>query len=349
MVLENHMAGVREETLDNYSGTMPERLSGHVLRALSEVSVARTWLHIGLETLAIAAAIAFGEWLHRWYGYAAAVVWIGVRQHALLILMHEGTHYRVARSRRWNDFLSEVFFGSPLFVSMRDYRTSHFAHHRHVNTDKDPDWVVKQNEDWAFPKPGEKLAWLLLQDLLLLRVWEQLDRFVLSLNQPPRSWREFWTYHFWRGLYYAVALSVIVAFGWERQFLIYWVLPYFTWLKLILRWRSIAEHFGIENDSAYTLTRTTYPYLWERVLVTPKHANYHLDHHLYPSVPFYNLPRLHQELMKLPNFARTAHVTYGYWGVLRECLQHSTASGTAVQDKSPAGALETQALAVPRQ
>jgi fatty acid desaturase len=24
--------------------------------------------------------------------------------------------------------------------------------------------------------------------------------------------------------------------------------------------------------------------------------NYHLEHHLYPAVPWYNLPRLHQEL-----------------------------------------------------
>jgi fatty acid desaturase len=312
---------VREETPDSYAGIMPERLAGEVLRALSHVSVARTWLHICLEAVGVAAAIAGAEWLHRWYGYAAAMVWIGARQHALFILMHEGTHYRVARNRWWNDFLTEVFFGGPVFVSMRDYRTSHFEHHRYVNTGDDPDWVAKQTEDWAFPKPGEKLASLLLQDLLLLRVKEQIVGLVMSLNQPPKSWREVWNYHLWRWLYYAVALGTIVFFGWERQFIVYWLLPYFTWLKLILRWRSIAEHFGIENDSAYTHTRTTYPRWWERLLITPKNANFHLDHHLYPSVPFFKLPQLHAELMKIPNFAQTAHVTVSYWGVLRECLQ----------------------------
>jgi fatty acid desaturase len=163
-----------------------------------------------------------------------------------------------------------------------------------------------------------------VQDLLLLRVREQIVGLVISLNQPPQSWRDVRQYHLWRWLYYVAGLGVIVFFGWERQFLIYWLLPYFTWLKVILRWRSIAEHFGIENDGAYTLTRTTYPYWWERLLVTPKHANFHLDHHLYPSVPFFRLPQLHAELMKIPNFARTAHVTFGYWGVLRECLQTPT-------------------------
>jgi fatty acid desaturase len=314
------MATVREETSDGYAGALPDRISGDVLRSLSRVSVARSWVHIVLEWLAVAAAVAVGEWLHRWYGYLAAVIWIGARQHALIILMHEGTHYRIARNRWWNDFLTEVFLGGPAFVSMRDYRVTHFAHHRYVNTGDDPDWAAKQNDDWAFPKPGEKLGWLLLQDLMLLRVREQVVGLVLSLNQPPASWREFRSYHLWRWSYYAAAFAIIVYFGWERQFLIYWVVPYFTWLKLILRWRSIAEHFGIENGDAYTLTRTTYPRLWERLLVTPKHANYHLDHHLYPSVPFFRLPQLHAELMKIPRFARTAHVTSSYWGVLRECL-----------------------------
>jgi len=173
------MPAVRDETLDNYAGMIPERLSGDVLRALSHVSVARSLFHIGLEMLGIAAAIALGEWLHRWYAYAAAIIWIGARQHALFILMHEGTHYRIARHRWWNDVLTEVCLGGPLFVSMRDYRVTHFAHHRHVNTGEDPDWVAKQTDDWAFPKPGEKLAWLFVQDLLLLRMKEQVVGLVM--------------------------------------------------------------------------------------------------------------------------------------------------------------------------
>src|SRR4051794_12618222 len=112
------MPSARDETPDSYAGVMPERLSGDVLRALSQVSVARSAFHIGMETLGIAVAIAVGEWVHRWYGYAAAMIWIGARQHALFILMHEGTHYRLARSRWWNDFLAEVCLGGPLFVSM---------------------------------------------------------------------------------------------------------------------------------------------------------------------------------------------------------------------------------------
>ena len=93
-----------------------------------------------------------------------------------------------------------------------------------------------------------------------------------------------------------------------------------TWLQLILRLRSIAEHFGIEHDDReYTGARTTYPNLFDRLFLVSKNVWYHLDHHLYPSVPFFNLPKLHEELNKIPAFKEQAHITHGYLGVLKEC------------------------------
>jgi len=35
-----------------------------------------------------------------------------------------------------------------------------------------------------------------------------------------------------------------------------------------------------------------------RALLFPHHVNYHLEHHLYPAVPHYRLPRLHQLLVE---------------------------------------------------
>ena len=47
---------------------------------------------------------------------------------------------------------------------------------------------------------------------------------------------------------------------------------------------------------------------------------YFLCHHLYPSVPFYNLGKLQQMLMKNPDYARRAHVTHGYISFIKELL-----------------------------
>lgn len=320
-------------TTDSYAGNIPEKISGHVLRDLSQVSLWRALPHIAFEWLAIGAAIAVSEWIGAWYGYLAAIVWIGARQHALAILMHEGTHYRIAANRKLNDIVSELFLAAPIFISLRDYRENHFSHHRYVNTNDDPDWIIKQNDDWAFPKTKLGFLKLFLADLFALRTKEHLTGVVFPLNVPPKSWREFWTYHVWRILFYLVAFSIIFGLGLGWQFLVYWLVPFFTVLKLIFRLRSVAEHFGIENESAYSLTRTTYPRLWERLLLAPKNVSYHLDHHLYPSVPFYNLPKLHAALLALPEFRKQAHLTQSYVGVLRECIGAGQKKAAAPEDR----------------
>ena len=95
----------------------------------------------------------------------------------------------------------------------------------------------------------------------------------------------------------------------------------FTWLVLIMRIRSIAEHHAIEGpDSAYPLTRTTRATWLERIFLAPKNVNYHIEHHFFPSVPFYRLPELHAILMSKPGFREGAHLTRTYWGVLEESV-----------------------------
>ena len=74
-------------------------------------------------------------------------------------------------------------------------------------------------------------------------------------------------------------------------------------------------------------TRTVLPFLWEKWFFAPHMVNYHLEHHLYPSVPFYNLPELHAAMMANPTYAARAHMTRGYsTGLVRECLTPQPAS-----------------------
>jgi fatty acid desaturase len=76
-----------------------------------------------------------------------------------------------------------------------------------------------------------------------------------------------------------------------------WVLPLVTVVQAILRLRAIAEH-GATTDfsSPLTAARTNLAPAWLRWLIFPHHVNYHVEHHLYASVPHYNLPRLHAEM-----------------------------------------------------
>jgi len=59
----------------------------------------------------------------------------------------------------------------------------------------------------------------------------------------------------------------------------------------------------------------------DRLFLAPKHIGLHLDHHLYPSVPFYRLPELHALLGENETYRASAHESAGYWQVLRECVR----------------------------
>jgi fatty acid desaturase len=71
-------------------------------------------------------------------------------------------------------------------------------------------------------------------------------------------------------------------------------------------------------------TRTVIPNLLERLFICPCGINYHIEHHVFPSVPCYNVPKLHRLLMQDPWYRATAHLNRGYLnprhGFLRDLL-----------------------------
>jgi len=60
----------------------------------------------------------------------------------------------------------------------------------------------------------------------------------------------------------------------------------FLVLPLIMRIRSIAEHFALRHDHPLRQTRTVRAGRLERLLIAPHYIGLHIDHHLAASVPF---------------------------------------------------------------
>lgn len=318
--------------------TTAVKLSKEQLRALSEVNPYISTCHILLEWTAILLAATI---CHRFWNpllYLATVVVIGARQHALLILMHDGTHYRLFRNRSLNDWVTEVLLAWPHLVTMRSYRDNHLAHHNYVNTDSDPDWRRKKdNVEWRFPQSARSLALIFLRDLVgigginLIRLASSLSS---AARVPSKAFIRI------RLAFYIIVIGALVAAGCGEALVLYWLVPFFTWLVLIMRIRSIAEHFAIEDrPGAYGQTRTTHAGLLARLFVAPKNVNYHIEHHFFPSVPFYRLPELHSLLMSNPAFVQAAHISASYSKVLLECMSRANCERSAVKMRSQAASL----------
>jgi fatty acid desaturase len=317
---------------------------GEAVRALSVPRNWRSVLAIATQYAVIAAAMAAAVWSGKWYVYVLAAIIVGTRQHALGILMHDAAHYRLFTNRFLNDTVSDLLCAFPIGVSTSVYRKYHFAHHKYVNTELDPDiQKVVGDDEWSWPKTQYECFKIFAQDLLLLNLrsacffmwfWSPWRGLSKKPGSPALTVRERLCLV---GLYAGVPIAVTLLHAWP-MFLLLWVLPCFTVLAVIFRLRNLAEHYGVASQHELDESRNVLPNWWERLVISPLNVNHHLDHHLFPSVPWYNLPKLHRLLMREPEYAARAHITRSYTGLRKGVLGELLATPQEVPATQPAAA-----------
>jgi fatty acid desaturase len=329
---------------DSYYGKVPIRIPTDILRQFSELNPWITCGHILMEWIFLIGT----AWLctRYWHPllYVAAVFWLGGRLHAFATLMHEGVHYVICKNKHLNDLIADVFCAWPLLITTANFRGNHWEHHKYTNTDKDPDCLRKlfhmKAEDWEFPTSWKAILWMFLKDLSGIGFYD-LSRNALNLFRGDTGKNKSgadWIPKYCRILYYALILSAAVYFNFWKGLLLFWFVPFVTTFNIYMRLRSISEHFATENENPFNITRTTICPWWESVLFGLKNINIHIDHHFYPSVPFFRLPKFHDYLMQQEYFRGKAHVTHGYFAMLRECVELKGSKKTCL----PAGKTVSQ-------
>ena len=307
---------------DTYAGTLTVRLPKEVLREFAQIDVRKAVVAIASEWLAIIGAIALCHSFWNPFFYVLAILFIGARQHALAVLQHDAAHYHLLPNKRWNDWVAETLLAWPIFISNQGFRDYHFRHHRHMGTPLDGNrsqYLTHTTEgeltpQWTFPKsPQALILWLLLRVSGLAGVifFARSARRLLTQGTL--------TYRLLNFLYYGILLSLIYIGHAERLLLLYWIVPLGTWFLVTNLLRIASEHSAIDgSEGFYQLTRTTLPSWLDRIFIVPRNISYHLEHHLYPHIPFYRLPELHHCLMEQESYQQHAHITQTYSGVLQE-------------------------------
>jgi fatty acid desaturase len=233
-------------------------------------------------------------------------------QHALLVLMHDASHYRILKNKNANDLISDLFFAFPSFVTTASYRAGHLDHHRYLNSDQDPDWKFKVNRpEWTSPFNSLYLFWSLVRITLgwgLIEVYQSLSR----TKQNSKNQKSSVGSKLFRISYYLIIFGLMFYFGLFLNFVLFWIVPFFFVTMIILRLRSLAEHFGLPYQGELSSSRNIYCGFVEKIFFAPLNVNYHTAHHCYPSVPFYNLPKLQKELDKIPELQGKFHVNDSY-------------------------------------
>ena len=289
---------------DDFRQPLPKEIVQRLTRRSGWRATAAIAHDIVVLALAIGAALWF--WPNPLV-IVLAVVIIGTRQHALFVVAHESAHYLLYDNRRLNDLAGRAC-AMLQGLSMCTYRVIHRLHHNNLYGELDPDTALHG----GYPRGKAYLVKKLLKDLSGLTAWKTYAYFLggapalntstnvalRPLDDTSAKLRE--AARTDRNLVIAVHIVALALFAWSGylvQYLVLWVLPLVTVVQAILRLRAIAEH-GATTDfsSPLTAARTNLGPAWLRWALFPHNVNYHVEHHLYASVPQYNLPELHREM-----------------------------------------------------
>lgn len=300
------------------------------LKKLSSINSALGFLNIAKEYIFIFGVIYICVNLFHPAFYFFTVLWVGARQHALGIIGHDVVHYRLLKNKSLNDFFGNIFCLLPLSITVEGYRRQHLLHHRYVDTEYDIDWLRTKNFPvYIFPQSKFRFIWHVFKHLA---GWYSSREFYIMLIKCKFVLNLSFKTYLTMMAFYSLAIFGIYYFDLLIPYLMYWVVPLSTVLVACSYYRIVAEHSHVPKGSFYN-TRNVYTSLLESLFIAPNGVNYHLDHHLFPSVPFYHLPKLHQKLLESKEYIKRASNVNGYSsGLLDEISNTSNAKTLQIEN-----------------
>lgn len=207
-----------------------------------------------------------------------AILFNATASYLAFSVAHDATHSAVSSNRRVNDWTGRISImllePGPFFLL---FRFIHMQHHRFTNDKaKDPDAYCGTGPKWLLP-----VKWLTL-DYAYFKHYLKSESFG---KRPKSERREFYL----AALFAVTIITAVTLMGWLQ----YYVLLFFVPTRIAKLFIALAfdflphfPHETLAKDDRYQSTSNRVGMEW---LLTPLfvYQNYHLVHHLYPTVPFY--------------------------------------------------------------
>jgi len=270
-----------------------------VLRRLTARSDARALLHIGLflGLLLLTGGLTYYAWLQQAWGwvilgcYVHATFWTFTSANAAT---HELSHHSVFKTPALNRIFAYIF----AFLSWSDhvgFRASHLWHHK---------LTCYQNRDLEVELPQAMTLKNMIYNVFFdpLALWNRIRLGVRQCRgiargvwpkwifRDPRVLRErtIWARYLLVG-HLAFAILFVLSGQWILLFLVTLPTFYANYLGSLI---GFTQHAGMQpNVPDHRLCCRSvrlnpfFQFLYWNM-------NYHVEHHMYAGVPFYNLPRL---------------------------------------------------------
>lgn len=218
-----------------------------------------------LAAIAMFALSNFGYWVWEWSHWSCFVTNL-IALHICGTVIHDACHQSAHRNRVINAILGHgsalmLAFAFPVFTRV------HLQHHAHVNDpENDPDYYVSTGGPvWLAP------VRFLTHEVFFFK---------------RQLWRnnELWEW-FWNRLFIAAIFYVSIQYHFLGYILNFWFIPsYIVGIALGLFFDYLPHRPHQERDR--WKNARVYPNRILNILIMGQ--NYHLVHHLWPTVPWYN-------------------------------------------------------------
>lgn len=221
----------------------------------------------------------------------AVVFPLGYIVFAYYTLVHESIHGNIVRATKyaWVHTVIGWLGAVNMMTSYPALRRIHLLHHKHTNTDDDPDYTLCHGALWQSVGRVLVLRTLLLLPLPVVRLIPAASYTLKKAMLTPREMQ-----------LHAIALTAMqlafwlaVLFGYAQiALLLYWV-PVMIGLVMLNIFFQYMPHVPFDKTDRYGNTRVSD---WPGGNLILLGQNLHLGHHLWPSVPYYHYRKLNDRL-----------------------------------------------------
>ncbi|MGI4838309.1 MAG: fatty acid desaturase family protein [Janthinobacterium lividum] len=240
---------------------------------------------------------------------AGGAVWLWGSWGCVPLLLVYGVLYGSASNARWHEcghgtafktrWMNDAVYQIASFMTLFEPHVWRWSHARH-HTDT---VIVGRDPEIVEPRPP------------------QLGKMLLNLTQIPHAWNTFgslwrhaqgrmteaeqtfipesewpkvtFTARIWLTIFVATVMSAAVLGSWLPVLLIGTPLLYGGWLSYLF---GVSQHVGLAEDSLDHRSNCRTIYMNPVLRFLYLNMNYHLEHHMYPMVPYHALPKLHEAM-----------------------------------------------------
>jgi len=229
-----------------------------------------------------------------------SVIMMAWVQTAAVLIVHEASHRNLLSGKRVNELVGNLLFALPVGLTVDSYRATHVLHHNYLNTERDPSGFVTRVglsradvcKQWLFLLSGRVIFDLVVRTFS----GKRLEKTVVTPDRDQRvasAERRRAMYVF---LYHAPIIATSYYYGVIDAWVV-WVVSTVTLVPFLDGLRVTIEHRPGPGAPADFHTRSHHRWTVASALVSP-FFQYHWEHHVCPSIPHYQLARMHAILVE---------------------------------------------------